>query len=324
MSSKYLTELNNNPEAWKNTAKSRKPDGTVTSEVASIIPGEGPRNMFWMLDTVMYAAQKGTNPDLEHMPHEHRKGYETFFIDSGKMWLYINGQKCMLTQGDILHLQAGQIHGMSFIEDVKYRGIYHDYIYSPDLGPFGKAKEYAPNDPELNKLMPAMDYIHHERTLFKEVPVEQCTAVRNPKRPLAEYKLNGVTMKILIQRWENAGVNELCCAVMEPGFTAEWVKYPTNHEQFYIRNGSVKFKVFDEEFVAPPESIVDIPKFAPHSLEALTKAEVYDLGGLTLWSSFLHDYMSIKTYDPERFAKPETISELKAKFDCQIQCIGMK
>jgi hypothetical protein len=93
---------------------------------------------------------------------------------------------------------------------------------------------------------------------------------------------------------------------MEPGFTAEWVKYPTNRELLYVRSGEVKFTVFDEEFVAPPESIINIPKFAPHSLEALTKAEVYDLGGQTLWASFLHDYMSIKTYDPKDF-KTETI-----------------
>ena len=69
---------------------------------------------------------------------------------------------------------------------------------------------------------------------------------------------------------------------------------------------------------------VNIPKFAPHSLEAVTKAEVYDLGGQTMWSSFLHDYTSIKTYDPERFAKPEVIEGLKEKFNCPIKCIGMK
>ncbi|NLO47800.1 MAG: cupin domain-containing protein [Clostridiales bacterium] len=324
MPSEYLIDLNNNPEAWKDTAKSKKPDGTVTSEVASIVPGEGPRNMFWMLDTLMYAMPEGTDPDLDHMPHEHRLGYETFFVDSGKMWLYIDGKKCMLTKGDILHLQAGQIHGMAFIEDVKYRGTYHDYIYSPDLGPFGKAKAYSPNDPELDKLMPSMDYIRHEPMLFKEVSADQCSAVRNPKRPLAEYRLDGVTMKILVQRWENAGITELCCAEMEPGFTAEWVKYPKERDLLYVRNGEVKFTVYDETFIAPPESIINIPKFAPHSLEALTTAEVYDLGGQTLWASFLHDYMSIKTYDPERFEKTETIANLKAGFNCQIERVGMK
>jgi hypothetical protein len=131
-------------------------------------------------------------------------------------------------------------------------------------------------------------------------------------------------MKVITQRWENAGANELCCAEMEPGFTAEWVKFPKDRELLYVRKGEVKFKVFDDEFVADSECLVNIPKFAPHSLEALTKAEVYDMGGLTLWASFLHDYMSIKTYDPERFNKPETIEELKEKFNCQIKCIGMK
>jgi quercetin dioxygenase-like cupin family protein len=320
MASEYLIDLKG--RKFDNVFK--MPDGNIGEEQSSIIPAEGERAMFWMTDSIMHKMPEGRDPDESHMSHEHRHGFETFFVDSGKMWLYMNGTKCLLTQGDILHLQAGMAHGMGFLEDVKYRGFFHDYHFSPDLGAFNKAKEFAPDDPELDQLRPPMDFINRERMLFKEIPAEQCTAVRNPARPLAEYKLDGVTLKIITQRWENAGCNELCCAEMEPGFTAEWVKYPTNRELFYVRNGEVKFKIFNEEFIADSECLVNIPKFAPHSLEALTKAEVYDMGGLTLWASFLHDYMSIKTYDPERFGKPETIEELKKKFNCQIQCIGMK
>ena len=327
MASEFLFDLNDHEQSWKGVSYSKRPDGSVSSTVGSVIPGEGPRNMFWMLDSIMHAMPEGTNPDEDHMPHEHRYGYETFFVDSGKMWLYIDGLKCLLTKGDILHLQANQKHGMAFIEDVKYRGTYHDYIFSDDFRAINKLKECMPeiaDDPELQKLTPPTDYIKRERFVYKEVPAEQCSAVRHPDRPLAEYKLDGVTLKVLIERWENAGVKELVCAQMEPGFTAEWTQYPQVRELLYVRSGEVKFKVMNEEFVAHSECIVNIPKFAPHSLEALTKAEVYDLGGQTYWSSFMQDYMSIKTFDPERFTKPETIEELKKKFNCPIKSIGIK
>jgi mannose-6-phosphate isomerase-like protein (cupin superfamily) len=329
MASEFLIDLNDHENSWKGVSIGRTPDGRIGSEVGMVIPAEGPRQMFWMLDSVMFAMPEGMDPDKNHTHHEHRLGYETFFVDSGKFWLYIEGMKCLVTKGDILHLQASQIHGMAFIEDVKYRGTYHDLTVDPNGPALNNVLAHMPelkDDPEFMKLMPAvkggLDMIPHERSLFREVPVEQCPAVRNPKRPLAEYRLDGVTMKILTQRWENAGANELCCAEMEPGFTAEWVKYPKNRELLYLRSGQIKFKVMGEEFVAYDECIINIPKFAPHSLEVLTKAELYDLGGLTFWSSFMHDYMSIKTYDPERFNNPGVISDLKEKFNCQIKCIN--
>jgi quercetin dioxygenase-like cupin family protein len=327
MASVFLIDLNDQKNR-KDVAIGRTPDGRIGSEVAAIIPPEGPRQMFWMLDTVMFAMPEGTDPDKNHMPHEHRFGYETFFVDGGKFWLYIEGMKTLVTKGDILHLQAAQIHGMAFLEDTKYRGTYHDLTVDPNGPALNNVLAHMPevkDDPDFMKLMPSvkggLDMVPHERSLFREVPAQQCPAVRNPKRPLAEYRLDGVTMKILTQRWENAGANELCCAEMEPGFKAEWVKYPKNRELFYLRSGQIKFNVMGEEFVAHDECIINIPKFAPHSLEVLAKAELYDLGGLTFWSSFMHDYMSIKTYDPERFNNPEVISALKDKFNCQIKCI---
>jgi hypothetical protein len=91
---------------------------------------------------------------------------------------------------------------------------------------------------------------------------------------------------------------------MEPGFTAEWVKFPKNRELLYLRSGKIKFKVFNEEFIAYDECVINIPKFAPHSLVVLEKAELYDLGGLTFWSSFMHDYVSIKPTTPKGSNNP--------------------
>ncbi|MBR5702387.1 MAG: hypothetical protein IKX47_07950, partial [Oscillospiraceae bacterium] len=135
--------------------------------------------------------------------------------------------------------------------------------------------------------------------------------------------LPGCSVKVLVERWENGGVKELDCAVMEPGFTAEWVKYPPLRELLYVRSGKVKFNILGQEFIADDECVVSIPRFAPHSLEALEHSEVYDLGGQSYWSLFFQSYEYIRTKEPERLT-PETVEALKKKFQVQIKSIGYK
>lgn len=79
MASEFLIDLNDH-ENRRDVAIGRTPDGRIGSEVAAIIPPEGPRQMFWMLDTIMYALPEGMDPDKNHQPHEHRFGYETFSL----------------------------------------------------------------------------------------------------------------------------------------------------------------------------------------------------------------------------------------------------
>ncbi len=327
MASEYLFDLKTPETTWKGIANSYFSTGEVSSKVGSVIPPEGEHGLYWMLDTVMYKMPDVLDIKVEHMPHVHKYGYETFFVDSGSLWLFINGQKCLCKPGDIVHLQAGQAHGMYFLEDTKWRGTYHDYIMPSDGLAVGLVMAKVPgaaNDPELAALNPPSDHIKLEPFNYKEAPAEECLAIKNPDRPWAEYKFDGVTMKVIVERWENGGVKELCCAVMEPGFTAEWVKYPTLREEYYVRKGKVKFNIMGEEFIADDECVVNVPKFAPHSIEVLEKTEMYELGGQTQWSLFLQNYDSIKAFDPERLNDAEAMAALKKKFDVNIKSIGMK
>ena len=327
MKHRYVYDLKDPASSWTGSSKSYFANGEVSSECGAVVGPEGPHGLYWMLDTVMKQVPADTDIDKVHMPHYHVKGYETFFVDSGKLYLYINGQKALCQAGDIVHLQAGQAHGFGFIEEVKWRGTYHDYIVDPDVMNVAKVSSMMPeaaDDPELKALNPGMDNIKLEPFAFKEVAPEECLAIKHPDRPHAEYKFEGVDFKIIIERWENGGVKEMCCAKMQPGFTAEWDKYPKLRELFYVRKGKVKFKVMNDEFIADDECVVDIPKFAPHSIEVLEETEMYDLGGQTYWSLFMQNYESIKNNDPERFAKPETLEDLKKKFNMPIKSIGMK
>lgn len=326
MKNEYLFDLKTPETTWKGSSKTFFPKGELSSEAGSILDPEGPRGLYWVLDTVMKQVPDYINVDEVHMPHYHVKGYETFFVDSGKVWIYINGQKALAQEGDIVHLQAGQAHGMGFVEEVKWRGTYHDYEIYPDgmaaMNVAAKMPELK-DDPELKDLNPGMmDNTKLERFKFHEVPAEQCLAIKNPSRPWASYEFPGAVLKVLIERWENGGAKELLLAELQPGFKAEWVKFPKLREVLYVRKGKVKFKIFNDEFIADDECIVNIPKFAPHSIEVLEYSEVYDMCAQSYWSLFLQNYESIKTSDPERFAKPETVKELKEKFQVYVDKIS--
>ena len=123
-------------------------------------------------------------------------------------------------------------------------------------------------------------------------------------------------MRVITERWENGGRKEMVCAVCEPGFTAEWVKYPPLRELFYLRKGKVKFTVLGREFIADDECVVDIPRFAPHSMEVLAHSELYDMGGQSWWSMFLQCLQSVQVNAPERY-NAETIEDLKKKYAIQ-------
>ena len=132
---------------------------------------------------------------------------------------------------------------------------------------------------------------------------------------MAQFELEGCTMKMLTGRWENAGLCEMWCFEMKKGFFAESEKYPKVTDLYYVTEGEVKFKVYDEEFVAKTECVVKIPRYAPRRFEALTDAVMYDVGGMPMWYSYFLDRESINAKNPERAKDPQTWIALRKKFD---------
>ena len=324
----FLFDLKTPETTWKGVAHSYFANGQVSSDVGSITSAEGEHGLYWCLDSLMHKTPDGDKVEKTPMPHFHWRGYETFFVDSGSLYLYIDGMKAKATKGDIVHLQAAQSQGMLFLDDVKWRGTYHDFETYPESSDVGRVKRMMPelaDDPELAALGARgfMDSNPIEPFLCREVPTEQCSAIKNISRPHASYEFPGCSFKIVVERWENGGVKELDCAVMEPGFTATWTKYPPLRELFYLRSGKVKFNICGQEFIADDECVINAPRYAPRSIEVLEKAEMYDLGGQPYWSLVLQNYASIQHYDPARLTA-EKIAELKTKFHIQIESIGMK
>ena len=326
----FLFDLKRSAEEMPLAGKTHSyfPRGEISSTARVVTQAEGPHGLYWCLDTMMYKNPDYMDASKTPMSHFHYRGYETFFVDSGSLWLFVGGQKTMVRAGDIIHLQPGQPQGMFFLDDVKWRGTYHDFEVYPEGRDVFAIKRLMPEraeDPELNAKMPRgfMDSNLMEPFLTTEVPVEQCSAVKNIARPHASYEFPGCSMRIVVERWENGGTKELDCAVLEPGFTAVWEGYPRIRELFYVRSGKVKFTICGKEFVADSECVVNAPRFAPRSIEVLEPTELYELGGQAWWSLFLRSYASIKTYEPERLT-PETLAALKERFVIPVAAIGMK
>ncbi len=327
----FLFDLKHSAETMPFAGRSHNyfPNGQIASEVRLVTPPEGEHGLYWCLDTLMH--KNPPEMDSERttpMSHFHYRGYETFFVDSGSLYLFVNGQRTVVKKGDIIHLQPGQAQAMYFLDDVKWRGTYHDFEVYPEGRDVARLRKMMPelaDDPEVEALQPRgfMDSNKIEPFLTVDVPPEQCVAVKNLSRPHASYAFPGCTMNVVVERWENGGVKELDCAVLEPGFTAAWEKYPRIKELFYVRSGKVKFTIMGRTFVADDECVVVAPRFAPRSIEALERTELYELGGQAYWSLFLQNVASIRKYDPARLTR-ETMEALKQRFVIPIAGIGMK
>ena len=109
----FLFDLKTPETTWRGSGKHFFPNGKEASEAGMITSAEGPHGLYWCLDTIMHKVPE-EYMDTWDMPHFHVRGYETFFVDSGWMYLYVDGRKCKVVPGDIIQLQPYQQHGMAF------------------------------------------------------------------------------------------------------------------------------------------------------------------------------------------------------------------
>ena len=321
----YLIDLNDS-DNWLYGIELFGPNGHKGEDQRTINMGEGEHRLYHVTDSVMYPRSDDSAPVFFH---EHYIGYEIFFVDSGGMDLYVDDVRTYVPPGSIVHLQPFRAHAMTFRAPTKFRGFFHDLTQSdnaPELAVLRANRPEVEKDPTFLRdfVFGSFDSGNREQPIWKEVPAEQVSAVRSIKRPMATFELNGVTMKMITARWENGGVTEMWAAEMDAGFHAESVDYPMDRAMFYITDGEVKFKVYDEEFTATSECVVKLPKFACYSITALTDAVMYDVGGQTRWYALLQDRAAILKYDRDRAKDPETLKALKARFKCQIRTYGSK
>jgi len=323
---RYLIDLNN-PEHWLYTASPpiSRADGRPSEEMAVFIrPDDSGQKLFAMTDSIMYKSDPAT---FVMRPHEHHIGYETWFLDSGSADLYVNGQVTRLEPGSLYHMQPYMLHSMFMHEDVKFRGFFQHWSGTDNVPITQLMEHYQPGlkakywEAGLQGLV--SDHYIHESFDCVRVSNEEMSALRHPDRPLAKFELDGVTVKLMVGRWECAGVREINYFEFKEGFKAETVEFPLYRELYYVREGKIKFKIFSDEFIAYKDCLVDIPKYIAHSIEALTDSAMYDMGGMTCWYNFLYDYTTILKKYPERANDPAEIETVKKTNGCQIKSFGL-
>jgi len=324
MTHPYFMDFNNE-DSWMYATEFIRPNGDKGEEQRTLNLPEGPDRLFYITDSVMYPPSLDSTAADLHC-HEHYVGWEVFFVDEGNMDLYVNGMKVFVEEGSVLHLQPYEAHAMRFYSPVKYRLFAHGLTINPYTAVIPTLFARDPNfreDPEYPAIARRggsdTGAYGREAPVWEEVPVEKCTTVRHISRPLATFKLDGVTAKMISARWENGGVCEMWAYEMEKGFIAKTRKFSTLPQLYYVTAGQVKFTVFDEEFMAKPGCVVKVPKLANCSIEALSDAVVYDTGGLPRMQAYMLDRASILKYDPERAKDPATFDELREKFGIQLQ-----
>ncbi len=331
MEYQYLYDLNDQKN-WINPKLIRRPDGTVSEDIHIIQFSQGANSLFRVTDSTLFPPSSG-EPEIRH--HLHHGAFEFFYWLTGSQDWCVNNKVARVDPGFFTIVHPYDRHGGIFFEPSRKIGFFHNMPLSKDDSDAGVLlDEYRPGarlSPDFPKPTDSISgppigdvYSAEPPTELERVPWEEMPNIRHISKPLAEFKLDGVTMKMLTSRWENWGVLEVWGAEMEKGFYAEWNRFPLNHEMYFITEGKVKFKVYDEEFVAHKECIVKIPKYAEHSIEVLEDAVMYDVGGQTYWFEYLMDLFSIKKKDPARYNDPAAMAQLKKIHGCEIKTIGRK
>ena len=335
MEYQYLFDLNDEKN-WINPKKLFRSDGTISEDIHFIHFSLGPESLFRVTDSVLYPSEMGEIEDCYH--HSHHVGFEYFYWLTGTQDYYVNNKKTVLNEpGFFTLVQPYERHGIVFRSPCRKVGFFHhmplsaeDNASSALLGHYKPNARSSPDFPRgdgdsTSVALPLPDtYGCEPPTEYVELPCEQMSNVKHISRPMAEFHFDGVTMKMIISRWENWGVLEVWGAEMEKGFYAEWNTFPTMTEMYFIADGEVKFKVYDEEFIAHKECIVKIPRYAEHSIEVLSDTVMYDVAAKTFWFDYLMDLFSIKKNDPDRYNDKAAMAALKNKYGCQIKTIGRR
>lgn len=319
MKHKYLIDLNDESN-WLYTTYVLAPSGEKAEDMrVFIMPDVSGHRFYTMSDSAEH-------PIDYLMPlHQHHNGYETFFVDSGAMQLHMHGQQCRVEKGAILHFQPYETHGMSFYEEVKYRGFFQEWNGIDNIPEVALLEEYYPDARKqlaASGVVTDRDHYEVEFSEYEHTPVEDVRAVRLPERPLARFELGGVVAKMMVARWELGGKREVWRFEMDEGFYAESVDFPAFRQLYYVTGGEVEFRVCEDVFTAHSECMVDIPKFIPHSVRAKSNAVVHDVGGMACWYNFLHDYTAAARNNPAKFNNKNFIAGLKKRDNVHIDSIS--
>jgi len=259
--------------------------------------------------------------------HVAKRGCETMIVGDGEIELVSRGRRCHVTKGDIMHFGAFESHRMRWLKDTPWVGYFNKMnIIQP-----ARDKDFlSKNCPEMtdedlaNIFAESYDLYYLAEPVAVDTPKSEIENVRTPEFALAEFDVGGALLRQKVGRWETEGEFELWEVNMKAGFYAKSPKPCPKPCIFYITEGSVKFKVFNEEFVAPADSVVHLPPYAVFSFEALEDTKMYDYVIGCMLYDYLSEIQSYETFEPDKFKEGTIVKELQKKWGCYITEYGMK
>lgn len=280
-----------------------------------ILPPVGPDENNEVTDSLFF---KGN--EAHH--HVHTRGYETFFVGDGEIELTVRGRKCHVTDGDIIHIGPWDAHRMIWLKDTPWRGVFHQMNITQAMVDKMLVQENCPDtgddDYYLQIYRESNQAINKPSPVAVDVPKSEITEVRTPDFAFATHKFDGITLRQKVGRWETGGVKEIWELVLEDGFYAKWSKPNPLAYVYYIKEGSVRFSVYGNEFVAPHDSIVHIPTYAVHSFKSEGSSVMYDLAGGSMTLDFISDCESYKAISPEKLEDKEFFFKLAESYKCYV------
>jgi len=264
--------------------------------------------------------------------HEHRSGYETFFLPRGKVECVVRGRKFIMEAGDILHLQPYIGHGFKHLEEGSvWRELFHDIYMADGIRNKNFVAQHFPtrmaDDPGFARHYRAGgDAIPREPAEPREtVDRKDVWELRTPEFSHATYKFPGVEMRLKVGRWECNGVKEVWHYKLSKGFAVEWGDPFRHFQTLYVCKGRVKVDVMGEAFEACEDCLVHIPPYHTHALSVLEDgAEIYDMNCETLMLSMLEDLDSIRARSPEKLADKAFMYEFLHGHECYHTFAGLR
>lgn len=264
--------------------------------------------------------------------HEHRSGFETFFVPRGRVRCWVRGQQFEMGPGDLLHLQPYTGHGFEHLEEgTIWRELFQDIYMADAIYTKGIIRDNFPtrmdDDPNFRA------HVRSANDMIRREPAEphvvcdpsQVRELRTHDFALATYHFDGIELKLKVGRWECAGVKEVWLYTMDKGFYAEWANPMKYYNTFYVAKGRAKFTVMGEEFEAGEHCLVHIPPYHIHKVEILADGtEIYDMNTEAYLLSLLEDHESVKARTPELLEDPAYVTALKERFGCYMTAMGKK
>ena len=274
----------------------------------------GPNEIHEVTKSVFYKSNEISN-------HMQQSGFETMFVRDGDIEVTVRGRKCRVTAGDIMHFGCYNAHRMVWLEDTPWVGFFHNMNIHQPVADKMLVNENYPDltEAEIAEIYrESYDCYYLANPIADNVPKLEIQEIRPPEFAFATFTFDGVEMRQKIGRWETNGIYEIWEFNMEDGFRIDSGKPNPKASIYYVTEGSVHFKVFNNEFIAPKDSVVHIPAYATHSFQSTGKSVMYDTYSSTMYYDLICEWKSYEAYAPEKLEDKEFVESLKKKYNCYI------